>query len=113
MLLFLKIFVKFFNQPFHIDCLYVGEEPFSEITRVYNEEMKKILPQYGIEVREIPRRRNGDQVISATFVRKKFLEGDWKGLKELVPETTYAYLISSEGKELREKLRNREKTDET
>ena len=91
----------------------MGEEAFSEITRVYNEEMKKILPQYGIEVREIPRCRNGEQVISVTFVRKKILEGDWENLKELVPETTYAYLLSEEGKALREKLRNREKTDET
>ena len=91
----------------------MGEEPFSEIPRVYHEEIKKILPRYGIEVREIPRCRNGEQVISATFVRKKFLEGDWEGLKELVPETTYTYLLSHEGKALREKLRNREKTDET
>ena len=112
-LLDLKIFGTYFKEAFHIDCRYVGEEPFSEITRVYNEEMKKILPQYGIEVREIPRCRNGEQVISATFVRKKFLEGDWEGLKELVPETTYTYLLSHEGKALREKLRNREKTDET
>ena len=52
-------------------------------------------------------------MISATFVRKKILEGDWENLKELVPETTYAYLLSEEGKALREKLRNREKTDET
>ena len=112
-LLDLKIFGTYFKEAFHIDRRYVGEEPFSEITRVYNEEMKKILPQYGIEVREIPRCRNGEQVISATFVRKKILEGDWENLKELVPETTYAYLLSEEGKALREKLRNREKTDET
>ena len=36
--------------------------------------MKKVLPEYGIEVIEIPRCRNKEQVISATYVRKKFLE---------------------------------------
>ena len=112
-LLDLKIFGTYFKEAFHIDCRYVGEEPFSEITRVYNQEMKKVLPRYGIEVMEIPRYRNGEQVISATFVRKKFLEGDWETLREMVPETTYDYLISHEGKTLRETLQNREKTDET
>ena len=113
MLLDLKIFGTYFKEAFHIDCRYVGEEPFSEITRVYNQEMKKILPDYGIEVTEIPRWRNREQVISATYVRKKFLEGDWETLKEMVPETTYAYLTSEEGRGLREKLLNRESRDET
>ena len=112
-LLDLKIFGTYFKEAFHIDCRYVGEEPFSEITRVYNQEMKKILPEYGIEVTEIPRCRNGERVISATFVRQKFLEGDWEGLKKLVPETTCQYLTSREGSALREKLQNREKTHET
>lgn len=103
-LLDLKIFGKYYKEAFHIDCRYVGEEPFSEITRVYNQEMKKILPGYGIQVIEIPRCRNGEQVISATYVRKKFLEGDWEGLRELVPDSTYEYLDSQEGKKLREKL---------
>ena len=112
-LLDLKIFGTYFKEAFHIDCRYVGEEPFSEITRVYNQEMKKILPDYGIEVTEIPRCRNREQVISATYVRKKFLERDWETLKEMVPETTYAYLTSEEGRGLREKLLNRESGDET
>lgn len=109
----LKIFGIYFKEAFHIDCRYVGEEPFSEITRVYNQEMKKLLPKYGIDVKEIPRCANQGQVISATFVRQKFLEGDWTALKEMVPETTYQYLISEEGKVLRKKLLNREKPDET
>ena len=74
--------------------------------------MKKVLPEYGIEVIEIPRCRNKEQVISATYVRKKFLEGDTEELKELVPPVTYDYLTSAEGEKLREKLLNREKRDE-
>ena len=111
-LLDLKIFGTYFKEAFHIDCRYVGEEPFSQITRIYNQEMKKVLPEYGIEVIEIPRCRNKEQVISATYVRKKFLEGDTEELKELVPPVTYDYLTSAEGEKLREKLLNREKRDE-
>ena len=51
-------------------------------------------------------------MISATYVRKKFLEGDTEELKELVPPVTYDYLTSAEGEKLREKLLNREKRDE-
>lgn len=34
---------------------FVGEEPFDKVTRAYNETMKRILPDFGIEVIEFPR----------------------------------------------------------
>ena len=55
-------------------------------------------------------RRAGDQ---CDLCSEKISGRRLEGLKELVPETTYTYLLSHEGKALREKLRNREKTDET
>lgn len=100
----LQIFGQYFREAFHLSRRFVGEEPFSKITRAYNEQMKKILPAYGITVTEIPRRRTGETVISATYVRKLFLEGAFSLLKSLVPETTYAFLLSKEGAQLREKL---------
>ncbi|MCF7953628.1 MAG: [citrate (pro-3S)-lyase] ligase [Spirochaetales bacterium] len=35
---------------------YIGEEPYCPVTRRYNEDMKRILPEYGIEVIEVPRK---------------------------------------------------------
>ena len=67
--------------------------------------MKKILPQYGIEVTEIPRCTAPDgTVISATQVRRLFLSGCAEELKPFVPKTTYAFLTSSEGQALKKQL---------
>ena len=71
---------------------FVGEEPLDKVTAQYNVQMHEILPQYGIEVIEIPRKRNGKDVISATKVRKLLKEKSYENLRELVPKTTYEYL---------------------
>lgn len=104
----LKIFAEYFKDAFHIRKRYIGEEPFSPVTRAYNEQMKHTLPPYGITVTEIPRKAAGDVIISATFVRKQFLEGDYTTLRPLVPETTYRYLLSEAGQILRKQLLERQ-----
>ncbi len=100
----LQIFATYFKEAFHITQRFVGEEPFSIITRAYNEQMKKILPSFSIQVTEIPRCQKNDTIISATFVRQKFLEGDFSLLKDFVPDTTYAFLTSPSGRKLRNHL---------
>lgn len=100
----LQIFGSYFKEAFHITHRFVGEEPFSLITRTYNEQMKKILPSFDIIVTEIPRCKKNNTVISATFVRQKFLEGDFLLLKDFVPKITYDFLISPKGSELRNQL---------
>ena len=50
--------------------------------------MHEILPKYGIEVIEIPRKDN----ISASRVRALLKEGKFAEIKELVPENVYEYL---------------------
>lgn len=71
-----------------ITVRYVGTEPFDTVTRRYNERMHEILPKYGIEVIEIPRKDN----ISASRVRALLKEGKFAEIKELVPENVYEYL---------------------
>lgn len=74
---------------------FVGEEPFDKVTRKYNETMKKMLPNYGVEVIEIPRiayKRNKERIISATFVRKALQDKEWGIIEESCPESTVRYL---------------------
>ncbi|MBQ3664269.1 MAG: adenylyltransferase/cytidyltransferase family protein [Clostridia bacterium] len=68
---------------------FVGEEPFSPVTRAYNERMKKLLPESGIELIEIPRLRN----ISAGSVRALLREGEMEKAAEAVPKTTYETIL--------------------
>ena len=73
----------------HITKRFVGEEPFSPTTCAYNERMKELLPESGIELIEIPRL----QSISASRVRAYIREGKPELCKDLVPETTYAAIL--------------------
>lgn len=70
---------------------YVGTEPFDAVTNKYNSRMHSILPKYGIEVVEIPRKDN----ISASRVRALLKEGNLSEIRELVPENVYEYLSSN------------------
>ena len=73
----------------HIKKRFVGEEPFSPVTRAYNERMKNLLPESGIELVEIPRLKN----ISASSVRSLLRAGEIKKAAEAVPETTYETIL--------------------
>lgn len=79
-------------QYFGITVRFAGEEPIDMFTNQYNVNMKQILPKYGVEFVEIPRKQTGDMVISASAVRKAMHEGNWELVKELVPPTTYEFL---------------------
>ena len=71
----------------------VGEEPIDMVTTQNNRSMQERLPLYGIEFMEIKRKEMGAQVISASRVRKCLENKDIEGIRELVPETTYEYLV--------------------
>ena len=68
---------------------FVGEEPNDSVTRQYNEQMKEILPRYGIDLIEIPRKENNHEIISASTVRKSGKEDAWDKVSEMVPYTTF------------------------
>jgi [citrate (pro-3S)-lyase] ligase len=73
----------------HIKKRFVGEEPFSPTTRAYNERMKALLPECGIELIEIPRLLD----ISASRVRALILDDRPEETRDLVPETTYEAIL--------------------
>lgn len=105
----LKIFGSFIAPSLGINRRYIGEEPYDPVTKEYNETMKKTLPDYGIEVIEIPRLQNEDQIaISASRVRELARTDDFENLKEIVPSSTYEYIVSEEGKPIINKIK---KTD--
>lgn len=90
-----EIFAKEIAPCLHITKRFVGEEPFDTVTKQYNEEMKKILPQYNITVIEIKRKELADSgAISASRVRKCIEEKDFESVRSMVPDTTYQYLIT-------------------
>lgn len=91
----LNVFAQYIAPTLNIKKRFAGEEPLDPITKQYNEAMAEILPKYGIEFDVIPRKKDEDGVgvISASRVRKCLEEGKLEEIKQIVPPTTYDYLV--------------------
>lgn len=100
----LTIFVRI-AQALGINCRYVGEEPNSQVTGIYNEIMAKKLPENQIACKIIPRKKANDSVISASTVRTALKCDKIDLLKTLVPETTFRYFQSAEAAPVIEKIK--------
>ena len=93
----LQIFCQCIAPRLGITERFVGEEPTDKVTRQYNEEMKRMLPYYGMKLTEIPRmklteiprmKQEGEH-ISASSVRKLAGEGNWEAVRKLMPQEAY------------------------
>ena len=91
-----------------INRRYVGEEPTSLVTGIYNQIMSEKLPENGVECVIVPRKENDGKVISASTVRQALKEENWELLEKLVPETTLSYFQSPEAQPVLEKIRTAE-----
>lgn len=81
-----------------ISIRFVGEEPLSRVTELYNEAMAKSFGEE-IELVIIPRIESGGQVISATRVRKAFQEKDFSTIESITPPSTYKLLVEKSNKQ--------------
>lgn len=87
---------------------YVGEEPLSLATNIYNNSLREVL-EPEVEVTVMPRLQEGESIISASKVRELLGEGKINSAKQMVPPTTYDYLLSEEGLEVIESIKTRRK----
>ena len=95
-----KIFGRYFVKTLNIKKRFVGSEDKDLVTKNYNDTMKKILPQYGVELLEIPRIESGGQVISASRVRKLLKERKFEEAYKYLPDATIEALKSEEGQRI-------------
>lgn len=99
------IFGKYFGSEFNIVKRFVGNEPYCEVTCAYNSALQKVLPQYGIEVIEVERKQDQGFPISASKVREYLKEDNMEEVEKIVPKVTYDFLLTKEGKDIREKIK--------
>ena len=92
-------------QALGVTARYVGEEPTSQVTGLYNKIMAEELPKAGIACHIIPRKEASGRAISASTVRSALQKGDWDALKTLVPATTLDYFTSPEAAPVLERIR--------
>lgn len=92
-----RVFARI-GEALGIGVRFLGEEPFSRVTNIYNRLLVQTLPQAGIQCRILPRKTTpGGEVISASAVRRALARGDWGTVEAMTPPTTLAFLRSEEG----------------
>ncbi len=88
-----------------INVRYVGDEPTSVVTSLYNKIMAEALPESGIQCCIIPRKSIDGRAISASTVRQALKDGNFALVKTLVPESTYRWFTSPEAEPVLDKIR--------
>lgn len=106
-LLDIKVFVKI-AAALNISTRYIGQEPCSRVTALYNEVMKRELPANQIRCVEIPRYENHGKIVSASTVREAIVQDDFEVLEDMLPPTTLAYLKSPEAQSVIDRIKKAE-----
>ena len=84
-------------QALRIGVRFVGEEPFSHVTGLYNQVMREQLPKWGVQCSVIPRLTEAGGQISASRVRQAIHDGKMELTRAWVPAATWDYLSGPEG----------------
>ena len=103
----LAVFVRI-ARALDITVRYVGEEPASQVTGIYNQVMASQLPRAGIDCVIVPRLAVSDEAVSASTVRRLIQQGRLEEIRPLVPESTYAYFTSPEARPVIDRIRRAE-----
>ncbi|MFW9924000.1 MAG: [citrate (pro-3S)-lyase] ligase, partial [Candidatus Thorarchaeota archaeon] len=101
----ITIFSEYIAATLGISKRYVGEEPYCLVTKSYNQAMLEILPSKNISLKIIPRKELNGKAISASEVRRLLFEDNFEAIAEIVPKTTYNFLVSEEARPIIEKIK--------
>ena len=97
----LRLFGKYIAPALGIGTRFAGSEPTDMVTSQYNKAMRETLLQYGVKFVEFERITANDTVISASNVRALLEKRDLDGIRNLVPDVTYKYLLKLSPMEVR------------
>lgn len=99
-------FKQHYMKIFNINARFVGEEPYSPVTEIYNQTMKHYL---GDALKIIERKMIDEKPISASTVRSLLKKNGLESIKRYVPNSTYAYLTSEKGQTIIKELKRYER----
>jgi len=106
-----KIFANYIVPVLGIKKRYVGTENYCVTTAAYNEAMKAILPDFGVEVVEVVRKTSASgttgspEYISASKVREAIKNDRLQDLTDYLPDSTRNFLFSDESLSIRQKIK--------
>ncbi|WP_025728198.1 [citrate (pro-3S)-lyase] ligase [Atopobacter phocae] len=99
-----RVFAYHIAPVLNITTRYVGEEPFSQATQLYNEAMKKEFAGH-LNLEIIPRKTVNEHIISATTVRQYLATDQLGQVAEFVPQTTYNWLLTDDGQAVIQRIK--------
>ncbi|WBW49665.1 [citrate (pro-3S)-lyase] ligase [Peptoniphilus equinus] len=85
------IFQNHIATALNITYRFVGDEPYSQTTALYNDAMTRVFTP-PLQLVVIPRLASDGKAISASTVRRLVAEGQWEEASKLIPPTTSDYL---------------------
>ncbi len=108
-----RIFANYVVPVLRIKKRYVGTENYCATTAAYNLAMKKILPEFGVEVMEVIRKAtsisgNVPNFISASKIRDAIKTDKLDELIDFLPDSTREFLYSEASLEIRQKIKSGE-----
>lgn len=99
-----EIFRRHLIPALGIRYRFLGTEPLSPVTDLYNHVVKRTLEADGVSVRLVPRLEVDGAPVSASRVRALLARGRMEEIRPLVPESTWAYLNSPDSDPVRRRL---------
>jgi [citrate (pro-3S)-lyase] ligase len=89
----LDLFLRVFVPSLGINARFVGTEPNSPVTNLYNEAMREVLPPAGVEVEEVERLASPyGNPVSASVARSLIDMRETAKLPSYLPKSTISYL---------------------
>lgn len=92
-----QLFCRKIAPALQITRRYVGTEPDCPVTAQYNDMLRRLLPEYGLQLIEIPRKEILGRPVSASRVRALIAENNFSALSEYLPLSTIEVLDAIKG----------------
>ncbi|MDL2248892.1 [citrate (pro-3S)-lyase] ligase [Tyzzerella sp. OttesenSCG-928-J15] len=99
-----RLFKNHIAKVLGINTRYVGSEPFSVATNIYNNAMKKEF-ESAINLKVFERIGIDEEIVSASRVRELLEQGDIEAACKLVPPPTCEFFHSEKGAKVIEKIK--------
>ena len=84
----LDVFLSHIAPALGVSVRFVGTEPKDPLTARYNQLMKRILPERGVQLVEIERINSNGVPVSASNFRRLLAEGNFAAAVDLLPPTS-------------------------
>lgn len=82
----INLFADYIAKPLHITHRFVGQDIKEQMVLVYNEVLKRILPQKGIHYIEVPAISSGDEKRYTSQIRRFLKNKEYDKLCSLIPK---------------------------